>query len=122
MLLIDFQLILSISFSDAYSQFNLSLFSHAVPQYRTALFRCSCPCILKPNSIRSICPTVRPHHDRLSARLYSTGISPRQVLKRVYITSQLVLSLSSSLCPQSVFWLIISLFLMPASTSNQTSV
>lgn len=95
MLLIDFQLILCISFSDACSQFNLSLFFHAVHQHRTALFRCSYPCILKPTSIRSIYLTVRPHHDRLSARLYPTGISPRQVLQCIYITSKLVLSLSS---------------------------
>ena len=122
MLLIDFQLILHISFSDACSQFNLSLFPHAVPQHRTTLLRWSYPCILKPTSIRSIYHTVRTHHDRLSARLYPTGISLRQVLQCVYIPFQLVLSLSSSICPQSVFCLILSLFLTPARTSNQTSV
>lgn len=93
MLLIDFKLILHISFSDAFSQFNLSLFPHAVHQHRTALFRYSYPCILKPASIRSIYPTVRLHHDRISASLDPTGITPRQVLQCVYITSQLVLSL-----------------------------
>lgn len=100
-ILIDFQLFPTfshISFSNECSQFNLSLFFHAVHQHRTALFRCSYPCTLKPTSIHLIYPTVRPHHDRLSARLYPTGISPRQVLQRIYITSQLVLSLSSSLC------------------------